>query len=384
MSNKGYILPLIVLAQFLCTSLWFAGNAVSPQLIDAFQLTPSALGAITSAVQLGFITGTLVYAAFTIPDRFHPSVIFFLSALLGALANSLITAEWVDYSIILSLRFLTGFFLAGIYPVGMKIASDYFEKGLGKALGFLVGALVLGTALPYGIASFEQIPDWRSVLYLTSGLALVGGILMLVFVPQGPFHTKGSKLKIEALGIIFQNRKYRKAALGYFGHMWELYAFWAFVPVILTYYASKNSLTLNIPLISFLIVGIGSLACVASGILSQKYGERKVAVLALQISGLCCVLSAYVFDASTELFLFFMSIWGISVIADSPLLSSLVAKNAPSDLKGTAITIATCIGFAITIVSIQLLSYVTLHQPGSAYVLLAAGPWLGLIALRKF
>lgn len=383
MTDKKYILPIIVIAQFMCTSLWFAGNAVVSQISIAYQLSGGGLGAITSAVQLGFIAGTLVYALLTIPDRFHPSTVFFVSALLGAATNSLITYEAVGYGTVLTLRFLTGFFLAGIYPVGMKIAADYFEKGLGKALGFLVGALVLGTALPYGIASFDSIPDWKSVLHTTSGLAVFGGLLIILFIPKGPHHSEGSKLKLEVLGEIFKNAAYRKAAFGYFGHMWELYAFWAFVPVLLTYYSEKNLQPLDVPLLAFSVVGIGSLACIASGLLSMKRGEKKVASAALLISGVCCLLSPLSFQLEPGAFIAFLLIWGIAVIADSPLLSSLVAKNAPAQLKGTAITLATCIGFAITIVSITLLSYWTQFQPAISCLILAPGPIAGLFALRK-
>lgn len=383
MANRKYVLPIIVLAQFMCTSLWFAGNAVVAQVTVEYQLAGGGIGAITSAVQLGFIAGTLTYALLTIPDRFHPSKVFFVSAVLGAMANSLITLDSLTYASVLSLRFLTGFFLAGIYPVGMKIASDYFEKGLGKALGFLVGALVLGTALPYGIAGMEAVPDWRSVLYVTSALALAGGLLIILFVPRGPFHTPGSRVRLDALGSIFQNEGYRKAAFGYFGHMWELYAFWAFVPVMLSYYSEANGYSQNLPLLAFAILGIGSVACVASGILSLRFGENRVASWALLISGVCCLVSPLFFQAKAEWFVAFLLIWGVAVIADSPLLSSLVAKNAPAALKGTAITLATCIGFAITIISIQLLSYATMFQPAISYLLLAPGPILGLLALRK-
>ena len=252
---------------------------------------------------------------------------------------------------------MTGFFLAGIYPVGMKIAADYYEKGLGKSLGYLVGALVLGTAFPHLLKGFSGGLPWRLVLIITSTLATIGGGVMLLFIPDGPFRKASQGVDLSAFLKIFKNSKFRSAAFGYFGHMWELYTFWAFVPVMLTTYLAQNPTTvLNVSLWSFIIVGLGGLACVAGGYLSQIFGSKKIATAALLLSGICCLLSPLIFyTTSPILFLSFLIFWGLVVIADSPLFSTLVAKNAPAENKGTALTIVNSIGFAITIVSIQLM-----------------------------
>ncbi len=378
-----HILPIIVLAQFFCTSLWFAGNAVMPDLAMKLDLLKADIGYITSSVQLGFIIGTLIYAVFTIADRFNPSNVFFISAILGAAFNTLILLE-VSFVNVLIYRFMTGFFLAGIYPVGMKIAADYYEKGLGKALSFLVGALVLGTALPHLIASYDTSFDWKLVILITSGLAITGGLLIKLLVSEGPYRKKGQKPRIREIGEVFRNQDFKAAAFGYFGHMWELYAFWAFIPYIL----ELNSLALynrqTISLLSFFIIGSGALACFIGGYIAEKYGVKNTAKTFLFLSGLCCIFSPIIFDLESIYFLMFMIIWGMAVIADSPLFSSLVANTATPNLKGTALTLVNSIGFTITVISIQLLSYLLVSfDQKSVLLVLALGPIFGLLNFTR-
>ena len=386
MKPSKFILPVIVLSQFCCTSLWFAGNGVMSDLMVNFNLKSSALGHLTSAVQFGFIFGTLLFAILTIADRFSPSKIFLTCAVIGALFNIGIIWDGHNLASILSLRFMTGFFLAGIYPIGMKIAADYYEKGLGKSLGFLVGALVLGTAFPHLAKKMTGTFPWNSVLVLTSILAVLGGLLMVIMVPNGPYRKPGNALNFSAFFEVFQNQKFRNAAFGYFGHAWELYAFWAFVPIMLKTYSTMHpEAEFNIALWSFLIIGIGGLACVLSGYLAQIFDTKKIAFLALLLSCVCCLVSPFVFMiASESLFIGFLLFWGMVVIADSPLFSTLVAQNVSAEMKGTALTIVNCIGFSITIISIQLLTMLQDSiNPLYIYTLLALGPILGLIVLYE-
>ena len=386
MKGSKLILPIIVFSQFCCTSLWFAGNGVMSELILNFELKATALGHLTSAVQFGFISGTLIFAILTIADRFSPSKVFLACALLGSIFNVGIIWEGNNLATILSLRFMTGFFLAGIYPVGMKIAADYYDKGLGKSLGYLVGALVVGTAFPHLAKEMTTTFPWKSVLILTSFLATVGGLLMLLMVPDGPYRKPGSQLNFSAFFKVFQNQKFRAAAFGYFGHMWELYAFWTFVPVMLmTYSVMHPQVSFEIPLLSFIIIGIGGLSCVLGGYLAEVRGTKKVAQLALTLSCLCCLTSPLFFMCGSEIvFIGFLVFWGMVVIADSPLFSTLVAQNAASEVKGTALTIVNCIGFSITIISIQLLNVLQDSMaPTVIYTLLSIGPVLGLIALYQ-
>jgi len=320
MAKKSYILPSIIIAQFLCTSIWFAGNAIISNLVLEYELNSSDLGHIIAAVQFGFISGTLGYALLNLADRFSPSKVFFVSALFGAIANLGITLGVQTLESILIFRFFTGFFLAGIYPVGMKIAADYYEKGLGKALGYLVGALVIGTAFPHLLKSFENDFSWKLVLTTTSVLCIVGGLLILLLVPNGPYRKASQKLDLKAVLRVFENQKFKRAAFGYFGHMWELYAFWVYVPILLTTYGNiHNNTGLNIPLWSFIIIAIGGLACVLGGYISLKKGVKKTALTALGLSGICCIVSPLFFLIPTEnIFIGFLLFWGMVVIADSP------------------------------------------------------------------
>ena len=207
MKSYRKILIFIVIAQFFCTSLWFAGNGIIAQLIEQFELSKDALAYLTSSVQFGFITGTLLYALLTITDRFSPSKVFMISAFCGAVFNLGVIWDGNSLTTLLVFRFLTGFFLAGIYPVGMKIATDYFDKGLGKSLGFLVGALVIGTAFPHLLSDILKDFSWKIVLISTSVLATIGGLLIFLFVPDGPFRKAGQQLDLSAIFKVFKNKR---------------------------------------------------------------------------------------------------------------------------------------------------------------------------------
>lgn len=233
---------------------------------------------------------------------------------------------------------------------------------------------------------FTQNIEWQLVIYITSALAVLGGILLLLLVPDGPFQKRSQKPDFSAFFQVFKKKEFRASAFGYFGHMWELYAFWAFVPVILIAYQELHASTeFNIPLLSFIIIGIGCLSCIVGGYISEKYGAKKTAGTFLFLSGLCCLLSPLVIlYAPAEIFISFLIFWGMVVIADSPLFSTLVATHASSETKGTALTIVNSIGFAITIISIQLLNNLRLEiNPIYLYIILAIGPALGLWGLFK-
>ena len=376
----AYLLPLIVFAQFAGTSLWFAGNAIIHEIQRGANAS-TGIANLTSLVQLGFISGTLAFAVLSIADRFKAPLVFFISSCLAALANATIIVFPNDLFSIGLLRFITGFFLAGIYPVGMKIAADWFPRKLGNALGFLVGALVLGTAFPHLLTSqFYSLP-WKQVLLFTSLLALTGGLLVLFLIPAPSQGTK-HRFQPAACLWVFRSPDFRSAAFGYFGHMWELYTFWAFIPLILQVYNASRTPAVSVPFWSFILIAAGSLGCIAGGILSKTWGSKKVAFVSLAVSGLCCCLAPFFFSLPAALFLSFLLVWGITVVSDSPQFSSLVAQSAIQQYKGTALTIVTCVGFTLTIISIQLMKTVFEEGPKSLW-LLAAGPLVGLIALHK-
>ena len=375
-----FLLPIIVFSQFAGTSLWFAGNAI---INDIQPAQSGGFANITSIVQFGFIAGTLIFSLLTIADRFSASAVFFFSSLIAATSNFMLTWLAKDIYWLMTLRFITGFFLAGIYPVGMKIAAENFPEKLGNALGFLVGALVLGTAFPHILRSQIQNLNWRGVILFTSVLALAGGILILVFIPHAKSKST-SAIKFNTAFTVFQSSNFRSAAFGYFGHMWELYTFWAFVPFILSTYNKMNAATINVPVWSFIVIACGGPGCVLGGILSQKTGSKTVAFYSLMISGVCCLLSPILFNISQVFFLLMLLIWGCTVVSDSLQLSTLVAQSAPAANKGTALTIVTSIGFAITILSIQFLKFISLQWKENSLLFLFAGPVLGLFFLKKY
>ena len=383
MKRPAHILPVIVLAQFAGTSLWFAGNAILPDIQRQLGIHTNATGTITSFVQFGFIIGTLLFSILAIADRFKPSSIFFFSSLLAALSNLCIIWLVKDVTGLFVFRFLTGFFLAGIYPIGMKVAADWYDKGLGTALGWLVGALVLGTAFPHLLKAMLHTMPWQNVLIFVSAFAFTGGLLMLLFVKDGPYRKRGQSFHPRHIVEIFRSKDFRSASFGYFGHMWEIYTVWAFIPLLLA--SNKNISTADIPFWSFIIIALGAIGCIAGGYISKKIGSARVAFYCLLISGICCFLSWSIPDLSFPVLIIFLCIWGISVAPDSPQFSALVAQTAPPEYKGTALTLSTCIGFTITIASLQgltfLLNKITGPERSILFMLLGPGPVVGLIFL---
>lgn len=377
------ILPTIVFSQFAGTSLWFAGNAILPQIQSSWNLPDSSIAHVTSMVMLGFIAGTFTFAIFSIADRFKPSLVFLTCAILGALMNASLLVFPGSFTVLLVARFLTGIFIAGIYPVGMKIASDWFEGKLGKALGFLVGALVIGSAFPHLLNYTGGQISWKLVLIGTSVLSVLGGLAMYLLVGEGPFRKKGAHFQPSKLLEVFKKKDFRSAAFGYFGHMWELYTFWAFLPFIINYYNQQHQTYINPSLWTFIIMAMGALGCVFGGYISIKQGSAKVAFKFLTLSGILCAISPAFYQMEQSQFLAVLMLWGFAVIGDSAQFSSLNATTAPRNYVGTALTIAVSIGFLLTIPSIQLMGYLSGKMPTEWLLLtLVVGPIFGLFYTR--
>ncbi len=373
-----HVLPILVLAQFAGTSLWFAINAVMPDLQRSFGWPVTAVGALTSALQFGFILGTLVFALLALADRFNPRRVFLLCAMAGALCTVGAWAMVANFEALLLWRFATGFFLAGIYPVGMKIASQWYQQGLGVALGYLIGALVLGSASAHGLRAVADALPWPSLMLGVAALAAGGGLLMLLLddPPQAP--RRVSTLQWQALGTLWTDAKVRSSVLGYFGHMWELYTLWVLMPLILATRLSGVQLSWA----AFLILGSGALGCTLGGHAVRRWGSARVAGLQLGISGLCCLLAPWLMHAPSAVFYAWLLVWGITVSGDSPQFSALTARNAPAQAVGSVLTLTNSAGFAISIVSILLFVALTPHLPlGWLLTGLALGPALGLWAM---
>ena len=374
------ILPILVLAQFAGTSLWFAVNAVMPDLQQQMGWPASAVGRLTSALQLGFIVGTLVFALLAIADRFSARRVFLFCALAGALCTLGALMRIASFSELLLWRAATGFFLAGIYPVGMKIASQWFPKGLGVALGWLVGALVLGSASAHGIRALSVELPWSTVMISVALLAAAGGLLLFMVIPEPPNYTANTKkLEMQALATIWTDWRVRASVLGYFGHMWELYTFWVLVPLILATQLNGQALSFA----AFGVLGIGAVGCIGGGWLAKRWGSARVATLQLSMSGICCLLAPWLMSAPLIWFLLWLAIWGITAAGDSPQFSTLTASNAPKHAVGSVLTLTNCMGFALSIVSIELFtSLAQEHQLASLLPWLGIGPLLGVLAMR--
>ena len=383
-SNPGLpiprrILPAIAVSQFAGTSLWFAINAVMVDLQHDAGLPDAAVGWFTAAVQLGFIAGTFGFALWGVADRFSPRKVFLWCSLAGALCAAL--CAWMAPTLITltALRFLTGVFLAGIYPVGMKIASGWYAQGLGLALGVLVGALVLGTALPFGLRALGTAWPWQHVMLAVAAIAALGGVTMAWLVPDGPHLAAPAKFSPRALLAIVHDDKVRASAFGYFGHMWELYAFFVLLPKIVGARWQGEAAAWWV----FASIAAGCLSCMVGGVFAQRFGSARIAALQLACSGGCALLSPWLLDAPAWAWAVWILVWGATVSGDSPQFSALTARNAPRAQVGSVLTLVNCLGFSLSVLTIAGFVALATRWP-LAQVLpwLAFGPVIGLLCMR--
>nr|WP_010132099.1 MFS transporter [Microbulbifer agarilyticus] len=383
---------IIAIAQLLGTSLWFSANGAADDLMASWQVTATDIGWLTNAVQAGFILGTLVLALGGIADRFRASRLFVFSALAGALFNACFA--WLAHDIFtaLVLRFFVGICLAGIYPVGMKLVVSWAPERAGAALAQLVAMLTLGTALPHGLRELGADVPWQWIISASSVLAIVAALLILRLgdgphlpAPVSANHSSRTKhFATPAVLQAFRIPRFRAAAWGYFGHMWELYAFWTVLPLLIASVGLADvfqevGLDVGVAGLSFAFIGIGALGCIVGGLLSRRVGSSVVAITALIISGCCVLIFALLWDRLSAVWLVVLfSIWGASVIADSPQFSALSASACPRELVGAALAIQNSIGFGITVISIAALSQLIAVTGPTAVWLLLPGPVLGV------
>jgi MFS family permease len=382
------MLALVALAELLGMTLWFSATAVAVPIAAEFDLSSRGAAWLTMAVQAGFVSGTLASGLFNLPDRINARVLFALGALAGAGANLAVTGASSALSAVLW-RFATGAALACVYPPGMKIAAGWTITRRGTALGLLVGALTLGSAAPHLLAAFVPALAWRSVLTVASLLAIVAAGITLFIVRDGPYMAASAPFDPRAARTIVRLPAARLATLGYLGHMWELYAMWTWMGVFAAAgLAVRGAESADAArwgsLVAFLAVASGAPACLAAGIWGDRIGKARVARGAMVGSAACALATPALFTAPAFWMLALTVIWGATVVADSAQFSALVADASPQEHVGTVLTLQTCAGFLLTMVTIRLMPMIADAIGWRwTFLVLAPGPILGAVAMTR-
>lgn len=381
--RKWPMLLVLSLAVLLAKAVWFSASAVAPALTDAWSLDEGGQAWLTMSVQLGFVAGALVSALLNLADRISTRWLLAISALLAGLATALIPMLANEIATALPLRFLSGFFLAGVYPVGMKIMATWTREDRGLGIGLLVGALTLGSAGPHLLKYFGGLGQWQPVLYLAAGSAVLGGLIGAALVHEGPYRSTAARFNWKYVGEIFRDREIVLANLGYLGHMWELYAMWAWAPIFLLASFEKSGTDPRwASLTAFAVVGIGLISSIWAGKMADRIGRTTITMASLVISGLCALLVGRLFGGNPALVVAVCLIWGLAVIADSAQFSACISELCDPKYIGTALTVQTSLGFLLTVLTVRLIpSLVAWVGWEWAFAFLAIGPAIGTGAM---
>ncbi len=384
MTLKQRSITLLVLAEIAAMGLWFVSSAILGDMSKEADLGNNFKAALASSVSAGFVVGALLSAVMGLPDRADPRWVFGISAALAAISNACLVLIAPDNEWAIAFRFATGFCLAGVYPVGMKIAVGWGSNDRGLLVGLLVGGLTLGSAFPHLLAYIGGA-DWRVTTLMATALALLAALLISK-TKLGPHHAQSSRFQPEVIKLSWQNKSIRLAFAGYLGHVWELYGMWAWISVALTasfgLHMANNDAELSAKLITFIAIASGALCCPIAGVLADRHGKARVTIVAMAISGIAALTAALFFNASPWLLSTIVIVWGASVVADSAQFSALIADYAPADKVGSLMTFQTALGFALTIVIVQITPHLAqMFSWPIVFCVLGLGPLIGIAAM---
>jgi MFS family permease len=380
------MLALLATGEFLGMTLWFSATAVTPALVTEFHLSTGQTAWLTMAVQGGFVAGTLVSALLNLADLLKARRLFAVGCVLGAVATAAITRAHGPTEAIL-LRFATGVALAAVYPTGLKIAAGWFLRRRGTGLAVLVAALTVGQAFPHLLASLAGPASWRSLLLVTASLAVLGGVVVLAFVREGPFDVAAGRFDPHAAARVYRDPGTRYAVFGYLGHQWELYAMWTWIGAFAAASLAARGVVdvaRAASAAAFVGVGAGAFGCLAAGLAADRIGKATVAGAALRVSGTCAALAALVFGSHPVWLYLFVAVWGTAVVADSAQFSALVADASPPEYVGTALTVETCSGYLLTMLTIRVVpSLAAIVGWRWVFLVLVPGPVFGAWAMQR-
>ena len=376
-------LAVLALAMVLGMTPWFSATVAAPGMRAEWNTTPSVSAWLTIAVQLGFVLGTFVSAVLLLSDRFSARRLASASSCLVTIATAALAWRHTGPATAIALCGLTGAALAGVYPPGIKIAAGWWRSGRGTAIGILVGALTIGSAMPNLLRALAPTERWRTIILAAAACALVSASLFGLAVRDGPFQAASAPFNPRALSTVVRNRWVALATAGYLGHMWELYAMWSSIGAFWAFVMAPRALAPALaPVFAFITIASGAIGCVVAGVAADRVGRPIVTIVAMAISATCALAIGFLTTAPLVVVTVVAVVWGISIVADSAQFSAAITELAPSQYVGTAITLQTCLGFLLTIITIRLVP-VWVHLWGweLAYVPLAIGPVAGILAM---